>query len=82
MIKLTQLFGAGMVLVVAGVDAFAVPEAAALLATTLPWSSTSATAAKSVWIPKTALKASAWPPVFAGLLSAAVFALAHVSFAV
>ena len=49
---------------------------------TLPWSSTAATAEKLVLIPKTALNASAWAPVFAALVSAAAEALAQVAFAV
>ena len=50
--------------------------------TTLPWSSTSATDAKLVVIPNTALKASACPPVFAVTVSAAAVAFAQVSLAV
>jgi hypothetical protein len=50
--------------------------------TIFPWSSTSGTAVKSVFMPNTALKASAWAPVFAVLESAAVFAVAQVFFAV
>ena len=50
--------------------------------TTLPWSSTSGTAAKSVLMPKTALKASAWAPVFGVWVSAAAEAWAQVFLAV
>lgn len=69
------------------VDTAATFEAAAVAvlpvpATGLPWSSTSVTAAKSVVIPNTALKASAWAPVFAVCPSAAVDAVAQVSLAV
>ena len=62
--------------VVAAEDELPVP------AMTLPWSSTEATSAKWVVIPKTALKASAWAPVFAGWPSAAVRAVWQVFFAV
>lgn len=46
-----------------------------------PVSLTGAMLAKSVVIPKTALNASAWPPVFAVTVSAAALAVAHVCFA-
>jgi hypothetical protein len=48
-----------VVVVVVGVDALETPEDVPLPETILPWSSTSATAAKFVRIPKAALKASA-----------------------
>ena len=47
-----------------------------------PWSSTTASAAKSVVMPKTALNLSACNPVFAVAVSAAAFALAQVALAV
>ena len=46
-----------------------------------PVSLTGAMLAKSVVIPKTALNASAWPPVFAVTVSAAALAVAQVCFA-
>ena len=73
----------------AGVAAAALEEGAAAATpppvpaeTTFPWSSISATAAKFVLIPKTALKASACAPVLAVSVSAAAFALVQVSLAV
>lgn len=48
----------------------------------LAWSSIGVTAAKSVWIPKTALNLSACAPVLAVAVSAAVCALAHAAWAV
>lgn len=48
---------------------------------TLPWSSTDATAAKSVVMPNSALNRSAWMPVFAAPVSAAAFAFAQSVFA-
>lgn len=83
-----SLAAAAAVAVAATFVADASPAAAAAVAaepvptTVLPWSSTSATAAKSVVMPNTALKASAWAPVFAVWVSAAACAFAHVSFAV
>lgn len=50
--------------------------------TIFPVLSTTATEAKSVWIPNTALNASAWAPVSAVAALAAAVAVAHVSFAV
>ena len=66
------------------VVAAAVEVAAAVVASTdsvTPWSLTGAMLAKSVWIPNTALNASACPPVFAVTVSAAAAAVAQVCFA-
>ena len=55
-------------------------RAAALCVT--PWSLTTGTLAKSVWIPNAALNASACAPVFAVAAFAAVVAVWHVACAV
>ncbi|KAL1949370.1 hypothetical protein VTO73DRAFT_8251 [Trametes versicolor] len=74
------LVAAAVVAAAADVAAAAEPEPVPAMA--LPWSSTAVTAAKSVWIPKTALNASAWPPVLAVTVSAAERAVWQVALAV